>query len=311
MNSNLENFIFFLKPQQLLTQNACKGIMAEKEYGNGIMERFNMGILAAFMVPHPPLIVPEVGRGEEKKIQNTVNAYEKVARRIGEIMPETLVVISPHQIMYADYFHISPGKSARGNFGQFRAAGVQIEADYDMAFVKKLCSQADACGLPTGTEGERDPRLDHGTMVPLYFINKYWTGYRLVRIGLSGMPLKMHYELGKCIQDTAAALDRKAVIIASGDLSHRLKPDGPYGYQKEGPEYDKRVMEVMEKGEFLELLRFSKDFCSKAGECGHRSFTMMAGALRQKEITARRLSYEGSFGVGYGVCAYEVRPAGA
>ena len=67
----------------------------------------------------------------------------------------------------------------------------------------------------------------------------------------------------------------------------------------------------MEKGEFLELLRFSEDFCSKAGECGHRSFTMMAGALRQKEITARRLSYEGPFGVGYGVCAYEVRPAGA
>ena len=32
------------------------------------------GILAAVMVPHPPLIVPEVGRGEEKKIQKTTDA---------------------------------------------------------------------------------------------------------------------------------------------------------------------------------------------------------------------------------------------
>lgn len=267
-----------------------------------------MGILAAFMVPHPPLIVPEVGRGEEKKIQKTIDAYGKVAQRIGEIMPETLVVISPHQVMYADYFHISPGKGARGDLAQFRAAGVRMEAVYDTAFVGKLCSQADACGLPAGTEGERTPRLDHGTMVPLYFVNQYWAGYQLVRIGLSGLPLRMHVQLGKCIQDTAESLGRKTVVIASGDLSHRLKPDGPYGYQKEGPEYDRQIMEVMGKGDFPKLLHFPEDFCRRAGECGHRSFTIMAGALSQKKFTARQLSYEGPFGVGYGICAYEACP---
>ena len=33
-----------------------------------------MGIAAAFMVPHPPLIVPDVGKGEEKKIMDTIHA---------------------------------------------------------------------------------------------------------------------------------------------------------------------------------------------------------------------------------------------
>ena len=28
-----------------------------------------MGIVAAFMVPHPPMIVPDVGRGSEAKIK--------------------------------------------------------------------------------------------------------------------------------------------------------------------------------------------------------------------------------------------------
>lgn len=265
-----------------------------------------MGITAAYMVPHPPLIVPEVGRGEERKIQATTDAYEKVAQRIGEHRPDTIIVVSPHQIMYADYFHISPGERAIGDFGRFGAGQVKLDAVYDTEFAEILCQFADGEGLPAGTLGEREKSLDHGTMVPMYFINRYWKDYRLVRIGLSGLPLTDHYRLGQYIRRTAEALERHAVLIGSGDLSHRLKEDGPYGYQKEGPEYDRRIMEVMGKGAFGELLEFSEDFCEKAGECGHRSFTVMAGALDGQCVRNEALSYEGPFGVGYGICAYEV-----
>lgn len=267
-----------------------------------------MGIAAAFMVPHPPLIVPDVGKGEEKKIQDTIDAYHETAKKIGEIKPETIVLISPHQVMYADYFHVSPGKGAKGDFGQFRAGKVQMEVFYDTEFVEKLCRLADIRKIPAGTLGEREKRLDHGTMVPLYFVEQYLKEYRLVRIGLSGLSLVKHYELGQCIQKAAEALGRKTVLIGSGDLSHRLKEEGPYGYREEGPAYDRRIMDVMARAAFGELLEFPEDFCEKAGECGHRSFTMMAGALDRLEIAAERLSYEGPFGVGYGICSY--RPCG-
>lgn len=265
-----------------------------------------MPVSAACMLPHPPLIIPQVGRGEEKKIQKTIEACRQAAQLIAQHQPQTVVVISPHQVMYADYFHISPGKTARGDFGQFRAGEITIEAAYDTQFAAKLCSLSHEKNIPAGTQGQQEARLDHGTMVPLYFVNQYWREYQLVRIGLSGMPLRTHYELGRCIQAAAEELCRKTAVIASGDLSHRLKADGPYGYQKEGPEYDRRVMDVMEAADFLELLHFSDDFCGKAGECGHRSFTMMAGALDGRKVKAKRLSYEGPFGVGYGVCTYEV-----
>ena len=261
-------------------------------------------VAGAFMLPHPPLIVPDVGRGEEKKIEDTVCAYREAAKRIGEIKPETIVLISPHQTMYADYFHISPGKKAEGDLGQFRAGGVKTEVWYDTEFVEKLCRLADIRGLPAGTMGEREKKLDHGTMVPLYFVEQYWKEYRLVRIGLSGLPLIRHYELGQCIQRAAEALDRKTVLIGSGDLSHRLKEDGPYGYREEGPAYDRRIMDVMGRAAFGELLEFSEDFCEKAGECGHRSFTRMAGALDRIRVEAEVLSYEGPFGVGYGICCF-------
>lgn len=265
-----------------------------------------MGIVAAFMVPHPPVILPEIGRGEEKKIQKTTDAYEEAARRLGACRPETIVLISPHQVMYGDYFHISPGRGAEGDFSDFHAPQVKFRVTYDTEFADSLCGIADGRRLPAGTLGERDKRLDHGTMVPLYFINQYWKEYRLVRIGLSGLPLARHYELGQCIQEVADALGRRTALVASGDLSHRLKEDGPYGYREEGPVYDQRIMQVMGEADFGELLEFTNDLCEKAAECGHRSFTMMAGALDKSAVSAERLSYEGTFGVGYGICAYEV-----
>lgn len=263
-------------------------------------------ISGAFMAPHPPLIIPEIGRGEERKIQDTVDAYREIAGRIAALKPETIVLISPHQVMYADYFHISPGSGAKGDFAQFRAGQVQIEAEYDTEFRENLCKLADAGNLPAGTMGERDRQLDHGTMVPLYFVNQYWKEYRLVRVGLSGLSLSAHYALGQRIRETSEILGRNVVVIASGDLSHRLKEDGPYGYREEGPEYDRRIMEVMGSGDFGKLFEFSEGFCERAGECGHRSFTIMAGALDRTEVSARKLSYEGPFGVGYGICAYEI-----
>ena len=66
-----------------------------------------MAILGAYIVPHPPLIIPEVGRGNEKAIQSTIDSYNEVAREIASLKPDTIVVISPHTTIYADYFHIS------------------------------------------------------------------------------------------------------------------------------------------------------------------------------------------------------------
>ena len=65
-----------------------------------------MSVKGAVMVPHPPLIVPEIGRGAARKIQATVDAYHQAARKIAQWKPDTVVVISPHSVMYADYFNI-------------------------------------------------------------------------------------------------------------------------------------------------------------------------------------------------------------
>lgn len=265
-----------------------------------------MGIVASIMVPHPPLIVPAVGRGEERVIAATVGAYERAAAFVMSFAPETLIVVSPHTAMYADYFHVSPGAGASGNFAQFGAPQEAFDAAYDAEFVRELEAAAKESGFPAGTLGERDKRLDHGVTVPLYFISRAAGELpKIVRVGLSGLPLTEHYKFGRLIAETAEKLGRRAAVVASGDLSHKLKADGPYGFSPDGPAYDGRVMDVMARAAFGELFDFSEDFCDSAAECGHRSFVIMAGAFDGRAVRAERLSYEGPFGVGYGVCTFE------
>lgn len=265
-----------------------------------------MAILGAFIVPHPPLIIPEVGKGEEKEIQKTIDSYHQVAKGISELKPDTIVITTPHSILYSDYFHISPGSRANGSFARFGSGNVSFSANYDEEFVETLEASAERKQIEAGTLGEKDKDLDHGTMVPLYFINQYYKDYKLVRIGLSGLPVIDHYRLGRCISETADKLGRRIVFVASGDLSHKLKEDGPYGYAKEGLEFDKEVTGAMAEGDFLKFLTFSPDFCEAAAECGLRSFIIMAGALSGLKVEPELLSYQGTFGVGYGVCAYKI-----
>lgn len=266
-----------------------------------------MPLLGAFIVPHPPIILPEIGKGEEKKISDTIKSYHEVARQIAALKPDTIVLTSPHSIMYSNYFHISPGNIAKGDFGRFGARKVSFQVDYDEEFVEQLEACAERKGIEAGTLGEKDSSLDHGVMVPLYFINQYLESYQLVRVGLSGLPILDHYRLGRCITETAQKLDRRIVFVASGDLSHKLKEDGPYGLAKEGAQFDREITEAMKEGDFLKFLEFSPDFCEAAAECGHRSFVIMAGALSGMSVKPKLLSYEGPFGVGYAICSYEIR----
>lgn len=267
-----------------------------------------MSILAAFMVPHPPMIVPQIGRGSETQIQKTIDAYRKVAEEISEIKPETILISSPHATMYADYFHISPGNGASGSFANFSAPEVSFTEAYDTELVGRMEILAQEREFPAGTLGQRDRMLDHGTMVPLYFIRQKYEAFKVIRVGLSGLSLAQHYAFGQLIAQAVEDTGRRVVYVASGDLSHKLQEYGPYGFAPEGPQYDNRIMDVCSRAAFEELFDFEESFCEKAAECGHRSFVIMAGALDGYAVEAKQLSHEDVTGVGYGICTFHVGP---
>jgi len=264
-----------------------------------------MSIIKAYTLPHPPLAVPSVGRGKESKgIPDTLKALDAVAIEIAKIAPETIIFITPHNTLYADYFHISPGKSAKGDLGRFGAPEVKFAAEYDEELVKEISRVAEYNEIHAGTMGERYPTLDHAVTVPMWFINQRYTKYKSIRISQSGMSASEHYMMGLVIATAAETLGRRTIVIASSDLSHKLQADAPYGFAPEGPEFDKIITDAIKNGDFLSLLKIPSSLRERAGECGYNSLTMLAGCFDEYDVETELLSYEGPFGVGYAVASF-------
>lgn len=261
-----------------------------------------MPIIKTYMVPHPPLIIPEIGRGGENQIKKTTESYETVAKEISELKPDTIIISSPHTIMYGDYFHITNATSVSGDFSNFNASNISFEEEQDIELIEEIENVSKKYNFPAGRT--KDTKLDHGTMIPLYFIRKYYKEGKIIVLGPSGLPLIDNYMMGIIIKEAVNNLNKKVVFIASGDLSHKLQSYGPYGYAPEGVEYDKRIMEVCSNTNFNELLNFEESFLDKAAECGHRSFTIMSGTLDGLNVKAKYLSHEDITGVGYGIITF-------
>jgi len=259
-----------------------------------------MKLKAGYVVPHPPLIIPQIGKGEELKIGKTIEAYDSIAKEIAMINPDTIIVVSTHAKSYYDYINIFPGKKAFGSFRNY-GADIRFEVNYDNDFINALCALMEERNFPAGKDGCKDDVLDHGTMIPLYFIQKYLKDIKIVRISISGHSLETHYLFGQMLYQAVEATDKSFVFVASGDLSHKLLKDGPYGVSNEGVDFDKRFLEILESTQLEKLKNFDEGFLKKAAECGLRSFVVMSGAFDKYNLDVETLSYEATFGVGYAV----------
>lgn len=65
--------------------------------------------------------------------------------------------------------------------------------------------------------------------MPLHFIDKYYENYKVVHITYAPLSDIDLYKFGICIKKAVEELKEDAIFIASGDLSHKLKEEGPYG----------------------------------------------------------------------------------
>lgn len=175
----------------------------------------------------------------------------------------------------------------------------------DRAQVKKTISALEKLGKQL-TKAKPDyivissPHPDWGFNVPLHFLTKDIHGIEVKTYLTDFESPRVHFERGKEIIRSLSRAKRWA-WIASGDMSHRLKEDGPYGLHPSGPKFDKKFIELLKKKDMTGILNLKPRFVEEAGECGLRSFCMLLGVLEGAKIDWKPeiLSYEGPFGVGY------------
>jgi AmmeMemoRadiSam system protein B len=247
-------------------------------------------------------MVREVGGREVEKVSRSVEAMERLADEIERIAPEALVVMSPHSRLSAGGFVVKTAPSLSGTFRSFGAPSVGIKTEPDLELARALvesASEQDVRLIPD----DSDPELDHGILVPLYFLAR--REYPLVCLSLSLHDYRDHYRIGMAVRDTVSRLSRRTVFIASGDMSHRLKPGAPAGYSPRGSDFDQQMVDVIESADFRRLFELDPMVVEEAGECGLRSVFALAGTVDGHSVKSEVLSYEGPFGVGYLVARVE------
>ena len=135
--------------------------------------------------------------------------------------------------------------------------------------------------------------------MPLYFLQRNgWHG-QVVGLGYSFLSNEDHLEFGACIGKAISDVGRPVALIASGDLSHRLKPEAPAGYNPTAYIFDDEVVDALRANDPDRIVRIDQDLRRLAGECGYRSMLIAVGATREVEFNCEVLSYEAPFGVGY------------
>jgi len=269
-----------------------------------------VAIVFCGICPHPPVMVPEVGQGRDIEVANTKKAILELGRRVKESGADTLVMITPHGTLFSDGIGISTVQELKGDLGGFNAAGVRFALPNDLALVHKIEETARQQGiLAAGIDAAMAARygvsakLDHGITAPLYFIRKAGVDMPLVHVSMGLLPFYQLYDFGVAVRDAAAALDKKVAVLASADLSHRLSPDAPNGYNPAGQKFDSLLVELVGAADVEGICGLDPELAEQAGECGLRSIIMMLGALDGLAIKSEVLAYEGPFGVGYMVAA--------
>jgi MEMO1 family protein len=149
------------------------------------------------------------------------------------------------------------------------------------------------------------PHEDHGFEVPLRFLNEQLpAGIPVERILVTEPAYKYYYQLGQTTGRRLATESKRYAIVASGDLSHVLAPDGPYGFNPAGPVLDETIVAAIRRGDAGALLQIDPTTLDAGAECGLRSILFLLGALDGTPNRPEVLSYEGPFGVGYLVATF-------
>lgn len=250
-------------------------------------------------MPHPPIIVPAVGQGREQEAGPTLKGVERLCAELAALpdgKPDLLVVLSPHQPYAPGGLFLNSAARFHGSLSAFGAPQVALDMRMDQNSFQTLATYLTDKGFQVFAGDGEDITRDHGAIVPLHFIASALGG-ELPPILLGspiGLAPEQALELGRALASFEPGL--RCALLASGDLSHRLKQDGPNGYHSDGQVFDDAVVRALTEGDPSILTAMPEQILRNAGECGLRSAMVLLG-LCNSSLSV--FSYEGPFGVGY------------
>jgi MEMO1 family protein len=253
-------------------------------------------IVFSAICPHPPIVIPNIGKDNIKQIKNTVDSLKNLEQDLYAAKPEIIVIISPHGEMIPDAFCINLNSHYKATFEEFGDFTTKMEFKGSPMLALKIKERVEN-ELPIVLSSSE--KLDHGSAVPLFYLTKHLKDIEIIPICYSFLDYEKHFKFGQLIKKELAKSDKRIAVIASGDMSHALTKDAPAGYSPKGLEFDQKFIDLLKKKEIDKILTMNHKSIEEAAECGYRSFAILFGIIEEYKYEVEILSYEGPFGVGY------------
>ncbi len=255
-----------------------------------------MSLRAAAIIPHSPLLIPEIGKENLLKLKKTIEALAKVEKTFIDNEIETIIIISPHGNGQENNFAINLSQIYKTNFEDFGNFSLKKEYNPDLNLIHKIKTRLEG-KIPTQLITEE--KLDHGTSIPLFLLTNNLPNLKIVPIYYSGLNNQNHFKFGQEIKKEILKSNRRIAIIASGDFSHRLSNNSPIGYSSRGKKFDKKILDSIRNKDINKLINLNPELIIEAHECGLKSLITLFGIMDQINYNPKILSYEHPFGVGY------------
>jgi aromatic ring-opening dioxygenase LigB subunit len=256
-----------------------------------------MPLVFASITPHPPVLIPSIGKDEAEKIKKTEVALKKLEQDLYIAKPQIIITISPHGSLFEDAFSVNAHTHFLSFFEQFGDLNTRKEWEGSPNLAAKITQRANPSDLPVRLISEE--KLDHGTTVPLYFLTQHLPEVKILPVGYCALSRKDHVSFGEMLKDIIMESDKRIAVIASGDMSHALKTEAPCGFHKDGEIFDKKIIELLEANNIPGIIQMNEDLVENAKECGYRSLLILLGMLKDMDFSFKNYSYESPFGVGY------------
>ncbi len=256
-----------------------------------------MSLVFAGIVPHPPLLIPTIGKDKIEKLEKTKLAFEKFEQELYLSKPNIIAIVSPHGQIYDDSFTLNAHTHFESSLEEFGDHGTKKEWVGAVDIAARIAHMANEKHIEVQLISEQ--KLDHGASVPLFNLTNHLPDIKVLPIGYSGLDVKTHLDFGYLLKNAFMDTEKRVALIASGDLSHGLTNDAPAGLSMVGKEFDERIIELLESHNTAGITQLDPKFVEEASQCGYRSILIVLGALQNMDYTFKNYAYEAPFGVGY------------
>ncbi len=250
------------------------------------------------IVPHSPLLAPNIGKEKRDALAETLRAYRELEERMYTSGIETLILISPHAPAFPDAFSANLAPTYRGTLTAFGDHETETRAPCDLLLLDEIQTRLRG-NEQTPFVLTTSEELDYAFTIPLLFLTRHLKSFRIIPIAPSLLSAQAHADFGVALQQTLDASTSRIAIIASADLSHKLETRSPGGASVEGPAFDATVRSKTAAMDLDALIAMDADAVTAAGQCGYRPILMLMGCFRGINARATELAYEAPFGVGY------------